>query len=83
MAGWLGAAAGTATAFLVLAALGAMGLFAALVLWPKGDAEEVEHIHDRLPAGHTHLGDAQQTAASGFRHSHAFVIDELHQHWPR
>ncbi len=83
VAGHFGAAAGMEASFLVLAVLGAMGLAAAMVLWPRDDAEAIEHIHDRLPAGHAHRGDARPDPTGAFRHQHAFVIDELHQRWPR
>ena len=39
----------------MLAALGALGLVAALVLWPRHDAEEIEHVHDQLPPGHAQI----------------------------
>jgi MFS family permease len=83
VAGRFGAAAGMDTTFLVLATLGAVGLVAALVLWPRHDAEEIEHVHDQLPPGHAHLGDARPDPTGALRHRHAFVIDELHQRWPR
>lgn len=77
LAGWLGAAAGTTAAFLVMAALAGAGVAAALILWPAGDPEEVEHLHADLPPDHPHL------AGSGARHRHALVIDALHPDWPR
>ena len=83
LAGRFGASAGMEATLLVLAALGAAGLVAATALWPKDDAEEVEHVHDRLPPGHAHLGDARPDPTGALRHSHAFVIDELHRRWPR
>ena len=83
MAGRFGAAAGMEATFLVLAALGSIGLVAAMLQWPRDDAEEVEHTHYRLLTGHAHLGDARPDPTGALRHSHAFVIDELHQRWPR
>ncbi len=83
VAGRFGAAAGMEATFLVLAAMGAVGLATAMVLWPRDDAEEVEHIHDRLPAGHEHLRGVRPDPTGTLRHRHAFVIDELHQRWPR
>lgn len=83
VAGRFGAAAGMGATFLVLAATGAAGLVAALVLWPRHDAEQIEHVHDQLPSGHAHLGDARPDPTGALRHRHAFVIDELHQRWPR
>jgi hypothetical protein len=66
-----GAAAGMGATFLVLAALGAVGLLAAVVLWPRDDAEEVEHVHVRLPPGHEHLSDAHPNAIGALRHRQA------------
>ncbi len=61
----------------------ALGLVAAMVLWPRPDVEEIEHLHARLPPRHAHLGDARPDPTGSIRHSHAFVIDELHRRWPR
>ncbi|CAH0129373.1 MULTISPECIES: MFS transporter [Roseomonadaceae] len=83
VAGRFGAMAGMPATFLILVVLGAMGLVAAILLWPRDDAAEVEHIHDRLPPGHAHLGDVSPDPTGAVRHSHAFVIDDLHQRWPR
>lgn len=47
VAGRFGAAAGMEATFLVLAALGAMGLVAAMRLWPRDDAEEIEQARHR------------------------------------
>lgn len=82
LAGRLGAAAGLGTTFLVLAALGAAGLAAALVLWPRHEPEEVEHIHHDLAPGDPHLTGAGAAPSGGFRHRHAFVIDDRHPRWP-
>jgi len=85
LAGWLGAAAGLGATFLVLALLAAAGLGAAVALWPRHDPEEIEHHHAGLPAAHPHraAGSPVETAPGGFRHRHAFVIDDLHARWPR
>lgn len=83
IAGRFGAGAGMEATFLVLSLLGAVGLVTALALWPRHDAEEIEHVHDQLPPGHAHLRDARLDPAGLARHSHAFVVDELHQRWPR
>jgi MFS family permease len=86
LAGWLGAAAGLGPTFLVLALLAAAGLGAAVALWPRRDPEEVEHRHAGLPGEHPHLAagsGAVEPVPGGFRHRHAFVIDDLHPHWPR
>lgn len=77
VAGKVGAASGMATAFLALAAIAAVGIALALWRWPASDPAEVPHEHPELPADHPHL--AEHGAGT---HSHAFVIDELHGHWP-
>ncbi|MDN3567218.1 MFS transporter [Paeniroseomonas aquatica] len=82
VAGRLGAAAGLGTTFIVLAVLGAVGVVATLVLWPKHDPEDVEHIHRDLPPNHPHLENATRSPGGSFRHHHAFVIDGQHPHWP-
>lgn len=81
LAGWLGARTGMPVTMLVLAALAAAGLAAALLTWPMDDREVVEHVHDDLPADHPHLRQSSPSGA-GFRHAHAFVIDDHHRHWP-
>jgi MFS family permease len=86
LAGSLGAAIGLASTFLVLALLAVVGIAAAAALWPRQDPEEVEHHHADLQAGHPHLQTACAAPAAdeqGFRHRHAFVIDELHHRWPQ
>lgn len=81
LAGWLGAETGMATALSVLAGLAALGVAAALVLWPADDPDTIEHVHDDLPLDHPHVrGDAR--VGRGVRHVHAFVIDDYHRHWP-
>ena len=54
------------------------GVIAAAWLWPAREPEVLAHEHPELPAGHPHLKD---TAVAG-RHAHAYVIDDLHAHWP-
>ena len=75
LSGWLQTSFGTVLALLVLALLAVAGIVAALRMWPAGDPVEVAHSHDHLPADHPHL-------AGGHRHSHAFVIDDVHRVWP-
>ena len=75
LAGWLQAAHGSVTAMLILAVLSAMGLVAGMLLWPRHDAVEIAHSHDGLPPDHPHI-------VGGGRHSHTYVIDDLHQRWP-
>ena len=59
-----------------LAALAASGTLLAIVLWPKAEVNDLEHRHDSLPAGHPHIHDSPS-------HSHTYVIDDYHPHWPR
>ncbi|WP_335947710.1 MFS transporter [Salipiger bermudensis] len=75
LSGWLMTAFGTVPALLTLAALASMGIIAALRLWPAGDPSEVEHSHEDLPPDHPHLQGHRQ-------HRHAYVIDDIHRHWP-
>ncbi|GJD55117.1 MFS transporter [Methylobacterium dankookense] len=77
LAGWLGATVGMATTSAVLGCITLAAVAAALLLWPSDDPETVEHAHSDLDASHPHL-----VAARGRRHAHAFVIDDLHHHWP-
>jgi MFS family permease len=81
LVGWLGAGAGTSAAFLVMAALVALGLLIVAVVWPRRDPEEIEHVHADLSPDHPHW--ARAPAGNGrARHRHAFVIDDLHRRWP-
>jgi MFS family permease len=76
LAGWLGSTAGLVPTLLVLAAITFAGLLLAQRLWPADDPDVVTHDHPHLPSNHPHLkGD-------GSRHAHAYMIDDLHQHWP-
>ncbi len=79
LVGQLGAVAGMPAAFGGMAILATLGALAALGLWPAADPDEVAHAHDDLPADHPH----RRQAHAGGRESHAFVIDDLHQRWPR
>jgi len=82
LAGWLGARAGIAPTFVVLAVVAAAGMALAASLWPCDDAAEIEHEHE-LPADHPHLGGAAVGVAPGrYRHRHGVVIDREHTRWP-
>jgi MFS family permease len=78
LAGWLGAAAGLAPTFLLLAALAATGTWLATLLWPAEAKHATPHDHHGLPADHPHLAGAQPLPGGGFRHVHAPVTDALH-----
>jgi H+ antiporter protein len=76
LAGWLGSSAGIVPTLLVLTALTFAGVLAAWSLWPAIDADVIPHQHPELPSTHPHLQGKQS------RHAHAYVIDNLHHHWP-
>ncbi len=81
LAGWLGARFGMPVSFAVLGGAGALSAWAASRVWPAKDPEVIEHEHRDLPVGHAHT---QGSVASGnrVRHSHVFVVDDQHPHWP-
>ena len=81
LAGWLGASAGMATTFLALGGITAIGAAIAVNVWPVGDPDTVEHTHDDLLSDHPHV-QAAALSERGFRHAHAFVIDDNHRSWP-
>ena len=78
LAGQVGANGGMGMAFGASAVLALVGTVIAFKIWPKEDVEVVAHTHDELPADHPHLLQGHP----GGRAQHAFVIDELHPHWP-
>ncbi|MBG6077148.1 MFS family permease [Polaromonas sp. CG_9.11] len=82
LAGWLGARYGIPVAFGVLGSAAALAIWLALRVWPSFDPEAIEHEHSNLPAGHPHAIGAP-TPGHGLRHSHPFVVDDAHPHWPR
>lgn len=77
VAGQVGARFGMAPAFLALAALAVAGVALALWRWPRNDPAKIAHEHPDLPADHPHLVEH-----GAGEHSHAYVIDEIHGHWP-
>ncbi len=77
LAGWIGASFGIPAAFVTLGAVAAFAVVAGLLLWPRQTGGILEHDHTNLPADHPHLKGAKQG-----HHSHRFVIDDLHHHWP-
>lgn len=77
LAGWTGAKLGLPLTAVILAVLAAVAIGIGSVIWPTDDPEIVEHSHDELPSDHPHLIEAGQN-----RHSHTFVIDDLHAVWP-
>jgi len=77
LAGWAGHAIGMGLALMLLGGVAALGLAAAVQLWPPGLSDAPEHEHPDLPEDHPHL-----RANGGRRHTHAFVIDDEHRAWP-
>jgi MFS family permease len=76
LAGWFGEAMGMPVTLTVLGILAALGTVFALLVWPARDPDVITHSHPDLKPGHPHLADGQRT------HSHSYVIDDLHRHWP-
>jgi MFS family permease len=76
VAGWLGSVAGMPVTLSVLGLLAVVGAVSAFLLWPAADPEIVPHEHPNLSLGDPHI-------TAGETHAHTFVIDDLHQHWPR
>ena len=74
LSGWLMTRFGTVVALGVLAAIAGAGIVAALRFWPSEDPETLEHTHDNLPLDHPHLHGAR-------RHTHPFVVDDVHPRW--
>jgi MFS family permease len=77
LAGWAGSTFGLPVAAVVLASLASVSIGFALSVWPSDDPETMEHSHNDLPIDHPHLVEAH-----GHRHSHPFVIDDIHAAWP-
>lgn len=81
LAGWLGARFGMPASFAVLGAAGALAVWVASWVWPVQDPEVIEHEHPDLSAEHARTHDAA-LIGHRVRHAHAFVVDDLHPHWP-
>lgn len=79
LAGWLGARAGLDVSFVTLAVLGGASAVVATRVWSKVDPLELEHSHEGLGADHPHVSEL----AAGNRHTHTYVIDDEHRHWPK
>lgn len=78
LAGQVGAKANQQTAFFILAALAFCGVVAALWLWPAQDPVTVDHDHPDLPDDHPHRLEHNRPDQL-----HDYMIDDLHQSWPR
>ncbi|MCC7273515.1 MAG: MFS transporter, partial [Alphaproteobacteria bacterium] len=99
LAGWLGATAGLAPTFVVMAALVIVGVAAAVILWPSVETEAPEHEHAAVEHDHLHVHDAHHPhdhagdegpephrhphRHAPVRHAHRLVIDAHHPVWPR
>ncbi|TIN46965.1 MAG: MFS transporter [Mesorhizobium sp.] len=81
LAGWLGTTVGIDATFMILACIAAAAVAAAVIVWPASDPEVMDHAHHDLPEDDPHWD--QGSNRYGRRHSHAYVIDELHPDWPR
>ncbi len=98
LAGWLGGGLGLTTAFAVLAVLTVAVSAAALLLWPAGDATDLEHQHEMADHDHVHVHDVHHHhdhegwegpephrhphRHAAMKHKHAYVIDLHHRAWP-
>lgn len=81
LAGWLGAKFGLTTSFITLGAVASLAVILSARLWRADDPVELKHTHQDLETGHPHLaGDVR--IAPDRQHTHAFVIDDEHRHWP-
>lgn len=80
LAGWLGTFISPAWGGLVMGCITTMALVLAVKFWPKQDPQFITHLHDDLPADHPHF--AEQLIDSEGIHTHDFVIDDAHHHWP-
>ena len=76
LAGQLGARISMAAAFAALAVLSAIGVVAALWLWPPNDPDVLDHAHGDLAADDPH----HLAHAAG--KTHPYVIDRRHPKWP-
>lgn len=99
VAGVLGARIGIEQTALLLGGAIFLFSAGAALIWPRQDTHQLEHRHEPLEHlhphthgphhSHDHRGDegpephVHPHYHAGMRHSHTFVIDEHHLHWPR
>jgi len=76
LVGALGAQAGMRAAFAAMSAVAAVGVIAAMRLWPAHDPDIIAHEHGNLDVDDEHLG-------LHARGAHRFVIDGRHPQWPK
>lgn len=79
LAGAVGAKFGMPVAIMALAVVGIAGFVFAWRIWPAHDPDEISHGHDDLAADHPHWAEH---ASSNGKHSHRYVIDDVHPRWP-
>jgi MFS family permease len=83
LAGWSMSSFGMVPSLLVLNALAILGVLYARIQWPAHDPESLPHGHPELAADHPHLQAPTDHAQSDpKRHSHPYVIDDLHKTYP-
>lgn len=80
--GWLATTAGFTTTWVTLAVIAALGVIAAVRLWPRKDPAEITHIHEIGTVDPAILVDAIQVGPRHFQHTHSYVIDRNHPRWP-
>ncbi|GGK53941.1 MFS transporter [Nocardia camponoti] len=81
--GWLTAATGFTTTWTVLLALAVAGAAVAVRTWPRNEPTALTHRHLAGTIDPAELRDAIRVADGVYEHTHEFVIDEAHRHWPR
>ncbi|WP_299846476.1 MFS transporter [uncultured Paracoccus sp.] len=79
LAGRFGAGFGLGATFVIMSAIGLIGIILALRLWPAGDPSDIPHEHPDLPDDHPHV---RQHMEAGHHH-HAMIIDDLHRTWSK
>ncbi|SIS21281.1 MFS transporter [Williamsia sterculiae] len=82
IAGWVATGAGYPLTWSILLCLTVVGTVVAARCWPRSDPSALPHVHTS-DAGPGHLVGAESTSAGHWRHTHDFVIDAEHRHWPR
>ncbi|MFD4429922.1 MFS transporter [Nocardia sp. NPDC058497] len=80
--GWLATTAGFTTTWITLAVIAALGVAAAVRLWPRQDPTEITHIHEIGTVDPAILTDAIQVGPRHYQHTHSYVIDRDHPRWP-
>ncbi|QJC56741.1 hypothetical protein HC248_02051 [Polaromonas vacuolata] len=81
LAGWLGSHFGMPLSFAVLGCSTALAVGLALKIWPPFDPDVLTHVHPNLAVCHPHV-TGEPATGQDLHHTHAFVIDDDHLHWP-